>query len=326
MRMLLKISQYGIFPLLFVLWSSLAAYAAETDQYLAWGVQLKDSSEAFNRYLNNQAEEFLRKKNHHAQRDYTPEKLTQELYFRLFHGLYSARVRTWTNRSNEIDRFPDKSVSRFRYQQMSIYRDLSFPYVLPMARTIRLGDVYLGVDKISHFFGFGRRYFKRYLRHRERGIPEDEAIEEVIRWGIVFERHFVGGLVDGIVSHADLEAAFQGFRMAKDLSGGENPAIVHDGNRWVLARPIDIRPYITPDFDESYNNSVCWGARRRHVLTRLKAQYAAKRSLPEVQERFARYRQAAPSLSKKVITKYLDEKKMRPQQEQSVDALCAARE
>lgn len=322
--MFLRISQYRIVLLLFILPVFCTAHAAETDQYLAWGVQLKDSSETVNRYLNDQAEEFLRKKNHHARKDCTPEKLVQGLYFHLFHGLYSGQVRTWLNRSDDVDRFPDKSVSRFRYQRMSIYRDFSFPYVLPMARTIRLGDVYLGVDKISHFFGFGRRHFKRYLRYRAQGIPEDQAVEKVVRRGILIERHFVGGLVDGVVSHADLEAAFQGFQMAKDLSGGDNPAIVRDGNRWVLARPIDIRPYITPGFDESYNNSVYWGARRRHVLAILKREYIPKVSLPEVQERFARYQQTLPSLSSEVIAGFYEKRDKRAQIEQSLGVLSSA--
>lgn len=309
---------------LFLEWALCPAHAGETDQYLAWGVELEDSSEAFNRFLNDEIEEFLRKTNSWARRSYGPEELTQDLYLYLFQGLYSSRVRKWVKHSADVDRFPDDSVSSLQYRKMSIYRDLSIPHViLPLARTIRLNDVYLGIDKIGHFFGFGRRYYKRYLRFREEGLSEQEAMERVVLSGIHLEDTLVGKVVDGIFSHADLEADFQGFVMAKDLCDGENPYIIHDGEAWILAREIDIRKYITPDFDESYNNSTYWGTRRRNVLAILKDEYSAKRSLPEVQERIAGYRESVPSLSKKAIAEHFEAKGSDTQKAQSLDALCS---
>ena len=323
----LRMVRYSLAPLLLLVWCSWAAYAAETDQYLAWGVELEDSTDALNRFLNAQVEEFLKRANSRAKPSRTGEELTQDFYLYMFQGLHYSRVRGWLRHSDEVDRFPDNSVSYFRYKRMSVYRDLSFPYViLPMARTVRLNNVYLGIDKIAHFFGFGRRYYSRYLRYRADGLSEDEAVEKVVRCGIHLEKNFVGQLVDGIFSYADLEADFQGFRMAKDLCGGENPYIVHEGNQWVLARRIDIREYITPDFDESYNNSSYWGTRRRNVLAILKNEYCSKAALPEVQERFARYRRAVPSFSSRTIAKYFEEKSIRAQKEQSVDALRLALE
>lgn len=163
------------------------------------------------------------------------EELTKEFYEYLFQGLHSSRVRAWANTSPEVDRFPGKSVSFFEYQRMSIFRDLTaFPFILPMARTVRIGDVYLGVDKIGHFFGFGRRYFQRYLRHRAEGMDGEAAMREVVRWGAVIESSFVGGLVDGIFSHADLEANFQGMLMAIDCCQGE---------RAYFARERKVGPY-----------------------------------------------------------------------------------
>ncbi|HIJ74294.1 MAG TPA: hypothetical protein HPP83_09360 [Candidatus Hydrogenedentes bacterium] len=299
--------------------------AAETDQYLAWEVELRDCSDAFNRYLNQEVKRFLEKKNR-AKRAYTPEKLTQKLYLHLFQGIHHSRLRRWLRRSEEVDRFPENSVSFFQYQRMSIYRDLSFPYILPMARTICVNGVYLGTDKISHFFGFGRRYYKRYLRYRKKGFSEEEAVEKVIYWGIHVEKTLVGGLVDGIFSHGDLEAAFQGFRLAKALCAGPDPYIVHDGSEWQLAREIDIRDYVTPDFDESYNNSSYWGARRRHVLSVLNEEYCPKVSLPIVEERFARYEETEPSLSRRVIAAYFEDKENDARKEQSIIALGSSLE
>ena len=40
--------------------------------------------------------------------------------------------------SDEVEMYPDRSLSNFRYRNMSIYRNITFPYVIPMARTIRV--------------------------------------------------------------------------------------------------------------------------------------------------------------------------------------------
>jgi hypothetical protein len=213
-------------------------------------------------------------------------------------------------------------VSFFEYQRMSVFRAMSFPYLLPMARTIRVGEVYLGIDKIGHFFGFGRRYFERYTRYRAHGMGEEEALGKTVRWGIAQESTMVGGLVDGIFSHGDLEANYQGFLMARDLCGGTEPRIERVDGKWRLVRPIDIAQYITPGFDESYNLSHYWGARKRHVIERLRAEYCDKRSLPQVQARFARYRQWTPSFSQQYIEAYFDKKGKNPQKLQSMELIC----
>lgn len=300
------------------------AYAGETDQYMLWGVELEDSTEVFNQYLNDEIEIFLEKRNKYNTGNYSREEIAQGVYLHLFEGLHRSRIKSWLKHSPEVDRFPDDSVSSFRYHRMSIYRDLSVPYViLPLARTIRLNDIYLGIDKIGHFFGFGRRYYRRYLRYREEGLSEDEAVEKVIRTGVHLENTIVGKLVDGIFSHGDLEADYQGFMMLKDLAEAEPFYFIKEDGRWILTRPVDIRPYITPDFDESYNNCTYWGLRRGNVLGILENEYSEKFQSPEVQRRLARYRESLPSLSKNVIREYFEERGGDPQDKQSVQAICS---
>ncbi len=319
---MLRLWRY-ILPALLLL-APFAASATETDQYLTWGVELADSTEPFNRFLNEQVEAFLVKANKRGWKNRSREELTQDLYLYLFQGLHMSRLRGWLRHSEEVDRYPDKSVSYLRYQRMSIYRAPSFPYILPMARTVRLNNVYLGIDKIGHVFGFGRRYYKRYLRYRAKGLSDEEATERVIRWGIHLETTFVGTLVDGIFSRGDLEADYQGFLLAKNLCGGDDPHVVQQDGRWTLVRPIDIRPYITPQFDESYNRSSYWGLRRRHVLRVMKKEYWPKLFQPDVQQRFAAYDEWEPSLSSRILAAYYRETPKRLKYKQFLDALSAA--
>ena len=310
-----------------LLWFSLLflcsgrVYAAETDQYLAWGVELKDSADAINKYLNDETQKYLRKINRPGRRPDSPEQMTRDLYYHFFKGLHASRSRHWLQHSEELDRYPDSSVSSFKYQSMSIYRGRCFPYVLPMSRTIRVGEVYFGIDKFSHFFGFGRRYYEHYLHLCAEGLGEEQAMKKVVLAGVFWENSLVGKLVDGIFSHADLEADFQGFLMAKDLCAGEAPRIERKDGAWVLVRPIDIRPYVTPDFDESYNPSHYRSLRKRFVLALLKEEYRSKAVAPAVQDRFARYRLREPSFSKRAIQAYFDRNGRNPQKEQYFDAL-----
>lgn len=296
------------------------AYAAETDQYLVWDKELADSSAPLNRYLDDQIHLFLDERNGEEE-ECSCEELAHDLFKYLFRGLYSSRLRKFIFESPEIERYPGPSVSYNQHYNMSIYRGRSFPVVLPMARTMRVGDVYFGMDKIGHVFGFGRRYYDRYLRLTRDGKEHEEAMGIVISRGIAYEQSVVGKLVDGIFSHGDMEANYQGMRMALDFCRGDAPYFGRRDEQWVLARPLDIREYITPEFDESYNPSFYWAARKRFVLPILKEEYGDKRLLPQVQARFARYRQREPSFSKKYIDRHFDQKKRNPQRLQLLEAL-----
>ena len=297
------------------------SFSGETDQYLVWGVEMKDSLPAFDAFMAEAIDSFLERANGRVKPICDCEALTQEFFTYLFKGLHASRVRRWFNRSDQVERFPDDSVSNLEYQRMSIYRGLSFPFVLPMASTVRLGEVHLGIDKIGHFFGFGRRYYKGYLRFIASGDDRDEATRRVVRAGITQEAGLVGKVVDGIFSHGDLEANFQGFRFARDFCEGEASYFTREGEDWLLRRPIEMGPYITPDLDESYNNNHYWAKRRKHVLPRIDALYGDRLEDADVQERFARYGEILPSFSKRVIDGFFERRGLDPQAEQSLASL-----
>ncbi len=288
---------------------SLGASAAETDQFLAWETELRDCAEPFNRYLNDEITVFLDKMNQRIPRVKTAEALTQRLYQHLFQGLFSSRLRKWLNTSPKIDRYPDHPVSMGDYRKQSIFQKPIFPYILPMFRTIRVGEVHFGLDKIGHFFGYGRRYHQRYLRMLEEGAAEDEAVERVVRWGFSSEMLLVGKLMDGVFSHADLEANFQGFILARDFCEGPDPYFVNEDGKWRLTRKIDLRKYITPDFDESYNVPTFSRLRQRKVAPVLLEKYEGFYQRPEVQARFAAYRaRGEASFSKRFVDALLAER------------------
>lgn len=283
------------------------ALAGETDQYLSWDVELADSAPALNTYINEEAANYLELMSA-GEKPCECEELAAGFYKYLFKGIHSSRLRKWLYNSEEVERYPDTSISDMEYQNMSIYRVRTFPWVLPMARTIRIGDVYLGTDKISHFFGFGRRYYQWYQGELKDGLSEEDALDKVLRRGIRWERSMVGQLMDGIFSKGDVEANYQGFRLARTFCEGSSPVFAENDGMWTLSRPIDLRPFVTPGFDESYNHSYYGGSRRMYVVPILEAEYAEKINSATVQARFAAYADWEQSPSMKMLDDYFSKK------------------
>ncbi len=279
--------------------------AGETDQYLTWEITLADSAGALNAYLDEEVARFLEKVNRRTRPPERVEDLTIDLYLHLFEGLHSSRIRNWLKTSSQVDRYPSDDLSDWEYQRMSIFQKPAFPFVLPMAQTIRVGEVYLGIDKIGHMFGFGRRYFQRYQRALAAGDNHEEAVERVLKWGIQHEYSVVGKLVDGIFSHGDMEANYQGFRLALAFCAGESPQFYREGQEWRYRGGLDIRDYVTPEMDESYNPNDYARWRGRRVNPILDARYGS--AAPPT--RFTIYeRNHQPSLSKSFVDAWFEQR------------------
>lgn len=274
------------------------ARGGETDQYMTWNVTLEDSSTALNSWLNDEAEAFLDRVNRRGRPPVDSAAVTIDFYQYLFQGLHASRIRRWLKNDEAVERYPGDELSDWAYQRASIFRRPAFPFILPMAQTVRIGEVYLGIDKIGHMFGFGRRYFQIYQRHRASGLSHDAAVERVLEWGVAHEASVVGRLVDGIFSRADLEANYQGFRLALALGGENEPLFYREGKVWKIRGPLDIRDYITPDFDESFNTNDYAPWRARRVVPVFNALYGD--ATPPA--RFDRYRAGyQPSLSQRYV-------------------------
>ena len=298
------------------------ALGAETDQFLTWDIELEDCFGPLNDYFNQEIEVVLHKLNQRKKPVTDPVEVIEAIYLRVFEGLHSSRIREFLNTSPDVDIYPPRDVTTDEYRKMSIYKRPLFPYIFPMARTVRVGDVYCGIDKIGHFFGFGRRYFWRYTQVRAQGMDEVEATEHVMRVGMQQELSLVGMLVDGILSYGDLEANFMGFQLAKDLVLGGDPIVQRGENGWRLTRPVDLRGYVTPNFDESYNVSRYWARRKKFVLPRLAELYCGETESAMVRDRFARYSEHAPSFFMNWLDKYLDERPPDPRETQALEVLC----
>lgn len=299
--------------------------ALETDQFMAWHQELEDSTDHLNSYLNRQIEIALERANQRSTAARC-EELPVRIYRRLFRHILFPRVRRFLATDPHVDRFPGREVGYFGFLKKSIFRKPAFPFLLPMARTIRVNEVNLGVDKIGHMLGFGRRYYVRYRRARRRGFSDEEATRRVVHWGYTRERLAVGGLVDGVVSHADLEANYQGLLLARDFCEASPPHLVETAAGWRLQRPVDLRAYVSPNFDETYNPSRITRARWRKVRPIVEAEYCGQYRAPRVQKMMRRYRaRDRPSFAMAVTEERSTPAWRERRRQQALDVVCAVR-
>lgn len=313
----------AVFCAIAVCLAQLPAHAVETDQFLVWDRELRDSAEPLNRFFNEEIQSLLAERNLRRTPFCECSALADDILDHFFKKRRTSCIKMFLRNSEEVELYPDRSLSNLRYRNMSIYRDLTFPYVIPLARTVRVGEVYFGIDKFGHMFGFGSRYYQRYIRYIGNGATEEEAIARVVRFGILMEKVLVGEYFDGVFAYADLEANYQGFMLARDMCHGSDPLLVFEDGQWRLTRPVDLRTYITPDFDESYNLSHWQADRKREVLVILREEYFEKRKSQRVQDRFNGYRLRPPSASRKAIEKFFENKGVQPQLDQSLTAFDA---
>ncbi|MFQ5528416.1 MAG: hypothetical protein ACE5GX_19455 [Thermoanaerobaculia bacterium] len=297
------------------------AAAFETDQYLALEVELADSAAPVNAFVNRELEAFLSRPGLDRM---ACRRIPTRFYRHLFQGLMASRLQKHLKNEPTIELFPDDLGYR-EHLKRSVYRRPSFPYVLPLSPTIRIGEVRFGLDKFGHLYGFGRRYYNHYLRLRSRGLSEKEAVRAVVRRGLRQERFFVGGIADGVFSYGDLEANYQGMRMARDFCEGPDPYLDRLPGGWRVRREIDLQDYVTPSFDESFNNNHYPRTRWKKVRPILQAEYCERYFSRQVQARLSRYRALdRPNPSKEVIRDFFA-RKGDPQRLQSMEAICERR-
>jgi hypothetical protein len=151
----------------------------------------------------------------------------------------------------------------------SVYKDWDFTSGIFLSRSqltlsplIKVGGLVIGVDKLEHMFGYGRKYFNRHYL-------EGMDLKRVLELGAAAEKLYLGGnvLATGVFTYADLAANFNGMRFwnhllqkEDDALGKEHnlgPYIVCEGGRWRQnpERPLDLSRYVDKTMQENVNCS-----------------------------------------------------------------------
>ncbi len=244
------------------LFTSLAVHAAEVDSFTGRH-PLRDSVPFLNQVVNVWMEEAVIEANEPSLlADLTGEKQVCDEE-RLFSALQD-RLAGYL--IGQLESFADKSTALDSIRtpfDRSIYRDFDFsesPTVIlteQLAVLLRMGGVYLGSDKLGHFFTEGHSYYRRYL---------EKDTSSALEYGELMESTFYGELTTGIFSYADLVANLNGLRfwnsiLAKkpdpiDTGHEVKPLIGCVQGKWRRLRPFDWKEYVDSAWDEAVNCNV----------------------------------------------------------------------
>ncbi len=299
--------------------------ALETDQYLAWGRPLADSTPVLNAWFNLRLQEIVREANAGA-RPPGPRRMTVAMERALRKVVVFHAPDNYAENSPLVHRVPGTPDEELRYWSLSIYGDsppLEPSRLMPLASTIEAGGVRFGLDKLAHFVSVGWLYYKDLSDQLENGVPMEQAVRRIIQKGIDGELlYLVGYRVSGVFSIADLEADYQGMLFYRDLCSGPDPVLEMRKGRWIIRHPIDLGRYITPEWDESYEPIVYSPRRWKRIRPRLE-RLCPQLDTPWVEQLWASYaRFDAVTPTERIVTELVREGRIPDPRGFTLPAVC----
>ncbi|HYO65165.1 MAG TPA: hypothetical protein VEU33_03705, partial [Archangium sp.] len=312
------------------LWATLPerARATETDQYFAIDKPPRDSLAVLNEKINRDILGALALVNRRVSwEQYSCQDVAHRVYQRFrISGLH--KIELWAENSPRIDRVPSKK-DHGRFQaRSSIYRNerlWDWGLAFGIKATFTVAGVPMGADKLSHFFQTGWKYHQRFRELMKEGIPEREALEQLVRYGARTESGTLGAVTTGVFSFSDLEANYQGFLFYRSLCQDEDPRLLKTPGGWRLTRPFDWREYVSPQFDETVNNSAFVPKRWEEVRANLRRDYCPRLDSETFLEHYrfsARYPRRPDDFNLRYVRELISRGEVPRQQDFSVWAAC----
>ncbi len=303
------------------------ASALETDQYYGWDRPLTDSSAALNAKINFELRAALAEINaSDAGRGVECRQVIDAVKARYTKFIFQ-KIELWAARTSVLHRIPATRQEELDYRKNWIYRGIAWfdlGRLAPPSPTVEVAGVRLGTDKISHFFSEGHFYYRWYETARKNGATVAEAEELAVRRGVALEMTVLGGVISGVASPADLEANYQGLLWFVDLCEGEAPDLTRTQAGWQLREPFDLRPYISPEWDESYTPNVVTPGRWVRVKPAIVA-HCAELTLPAVRERREAYaKRDSETFTEKVLAQMIGNGQIDDPAKFGIEQLCAA--
>jgi hypothetical protein len=232
---------------------SLSASALETDNYLVWDKELPDVSTELNSLIINEVEDVLLKSAKDSLH-LSCEDITFKIADRFKTTPTKKLFENWTNAHLSQKMYPSGPY----YLEESILKKSPRTYLKysGLSPNVMVNGVYFGVDKLSHFGSTGRRYLKKYLDSKKSGLSDEEAVHKAIFLGLQNEQTVLGIWASGVYSYADVEANYQGLLFYKNFCLNKKDTFLDLNNgKWHLVRQPDLRNYVNPLWDETFNFS-----------------------------------------------------------------------
>jgi hypothetical protein len=213
--------------------------------------------------------------------------------------------------STQLDKYPPNEIHiSERYKKSIFRRELPFKnfeqyqdYILEIQidEVVNVDGIYIGLDKLTHFTASGFLYYKIYRLALEFVESKEAAIEMAIAIGIYGEKNILGKIATGVFSFADLESNYQGFLFALDLCNSGLTQLKRSGKGWELSGSFDLRNYVNPFWDESFNPSYYFEGQNLTLLPKSNTvlqnipHYCLKYKTNRIQDIFKYYERVADS-------------------------------
>jgi len=302
------------------------AAALETDQYYTWGRPLADSTDVLNAKVNVELRAGLAELNETRHwNDLSCKDAARETTkrFRLF---IIHPFEMWTINSPLVARIPVDSEEELRYRKEFLlhrYAKLDFGSWIPPTPTVKVNDVRLGTDKLTHFFSEGFWYYRWYLRARKDGLSKEDALHQAMERGVPWEQMILGTDASGVFSPADLEANHAGLLFMIQMCEGDEPRLRKTDDGWQMTRRFDFREFVTPEWDESWQPSA-FSKRRWKRVRPVLLSYCPRLELPEVRaERRDYASRDRTTPTERLIDRLIEEGELADPKRFAIEAVCA---
>lgn len=241
-------------------------HALETDQFYAWGRPIDDSTEYLNAWVHLVIQSTLDAREPGALPDC--ESAVKEVQKNLQHSIYQP-IELWIISSDLVDRVPRGLEANRDYRSKYL---LSKTYLFDYSRwlnpspTVQVNEIRFGSDKLAHFFSEGWWYYKHWRKNRGK-YSADQMQRSMFEYGVSLERGIHGFRMTGVFSPGDLEANYQGFVFYRQFCHAEEPLLYQQSGRWHFSERFDLRDYVHPGWDESWNPNVYSKQRWKGIRT-----------------------------------------------------------
>lgn len=155
------------------------------------------------------------------------------------------------------ERWPWKTVYWLVFSQSPLF-------IIGLAPTINMYDYYFGTDKLGHFFMQGHTYYTIYMYCLNHGKTTKQAHATMVLYGQILEQTYLGTLINGVYSNADLSANYSGWKFYMNLGHSVKignrtlpPLLVLNGDKWEFSRHVNkdnlLKPYLSDNLNEALN-------------------------------------------------------------------------
>jgi hypothetical protein len=300
------------------------ARGLETDQFYAWRRPLQDATAAINAKINADIAEAIAEVNARDGERGTCDDVRKAIRHRFTYVLFQ-KPELWAVNTATLERIPATPDEELRYRSTYIYGATSrFDSIrfMPPSPTILVNGVRIGTDKLSHFFSEGAWMFLSYRYFVNAGRTDEESIERALALGLATEKTILGGSSSGVMSLGDIEANYKGLVFWKGLCGGNDPLLRETPEGWRLARAFNIAPFVTPEWDESWQPCL-YTAQRWKKVKPVMQQYCAALEDPAVKDARASYAARDEyTVSERVLHDLRAQGKLEDPSRFTIDALC----